>query len=75
MDLARPDRVEHYAYAELGVEGAPPRPADMRADETYVRVPLEVTQVNGEKYFEATIVLLLRGDHGRAKIAAYGEIP
>ncbi len=75
MDLARPDRVEHYSYGELGVEGAPARPADMHPDETYVRVPLEVTQVNGEKYFEGTIVLLLRGDHGRAKIAAYGEIP
>ncbi len=75
MDLLRSDRVEHYSYGELGVEGAPARPADMRPDETYVRVPLEVTQVNGEKYFEGTIVLLLRGDHGRAKIVAYGETP
>jgi hypothetical protein len=75
MDLVRPERVEHYSYGELGGEGAPARPADMHPDETYVRVPLEVTQVNGEKYFEGTIVLLLRGDHGRAKITAYGEVP
>ena len=47
----------------------------MHPDETYVRVPLDVTQLSGEKYFEGTIVLILRAEHGRGRIAAYGETP
>jgi hypothetical protein len=75
LDLVRPDRVEHYAFGELGGPDAPARPADMHPDEIYVRVPLEVTQVAGDKLFEGTIVLLVRGEHGRARITAYGEVP
>lgn len=75
LELVRLDRVEHYSWGELGVDGAPARPPDMRADETLVRVPLEVTQVAGEKYFEGTIVLLVRAEQGRARIAAYDEAP
>jgi hypothetical protein len=75
LDLARPDRVEHYAFGELGGADSPARPAEMHPDEIYVRVPLEVTQVAGDKLFEGTIVLLLRGDNGRARIVGYGEVP
>jgi hypothetical protein len=75
LDLARLDRVEHYAFSELGGPDSPARPADMHPDEIYVRVPLEVTQVAGEKLFEPTIVLLVRAEHGAARIVAYGEVP
>jgi hypothetical protein len=75
LELVRLDRIEHYAWAELGGPDAPPRPNDMRADEVYVRVPLEVTQVAGERYFDGVIVLMLRADEGRARIVAYGETP
>jgi hypothetical protein len=75
LDLARLDRVEHYTFGELGGPDSPARPADMHPEEIYVRVPLEVTQVAGEKLFEATIVLLVRAEHGRARIVAYGEVP
>ncbi len=75
LDLARLDRVEHYAFGELGGPDSPARPADMHPDEIYVRVPLEVTQVAGEKLFEPTIVLLVRAEHGKARITAYGEVP
>jgi hypothetical protein len=75
MDLVRPERIEHYAWGELGGPDAPARPADMRPDELYVRVPLEVTQAAGEKFFDGVIVLLLRGEEGRAKIVGYGETP
>jgi hypothetical protein len=69
----RPERIEHYAYDELGGTDAPARPVSMREGEVYVRVPLEVTQVGGEKYFDDVIVLILRRDEGGYKIAAYGE--
>jgi len=75
LDLARLDRVEHYAFGELGGPDSPARPADMHPDEIFVRVPLEVTQVAGEKLFEPTIVLLVRAEHGKARITAYGEAP
>ncbi len=73
LQLVRPERIEHYAYDELGVADAPARPAGMREGEIYVRVPLEVTQVAGEKYFDDVIVLLLRREEGGYRIAAYGE--
>ena len=73
MQLVRPERIEHYAYDELGGADGPVRPAAMREGEVYVRVPLEVTQVAGEKYFDDFIVLLLRREDGGYKIAAYGE--
>ena len=73
LQLVRAERIEHYAYDELGGPEGPVRPAGMREGEVYVRVPLEVTQVAGEKYFEDVIVLLLRREEGGYKIAAYGE--
>lgn len=73
LELVRPERIEHYAYDELGGPDAPARPPGMRAGEVYVRVPLEVTQIAGEKYFDDVIVLLLRREEGTYKIAAYGE--
>jgi hypothetical protein len=73
LQLVRPERIEHYGYDELGGPDAPARPPSMREGEVYVRVPLEVTQVAGEKYFDDVIVLLLRREEGGYKIAAYGE--
>ena len=75
LELVRPVRIERYAWSDLGEPGAPPRPAGMRPDEVYVRVPLEVTQVAGERYFEGVLVLLLRAEGGRARIVGYGEAP
>jgi hypothetical protein len=75
LELVRLDRVEHYGWSDLGAGTAPPRPAEMRPDETLVRVPVEVTQVAGEVYFPSTIVMLVRGERGRARIAAYDDGP
>jgi hypothetical protein len=73
LELVRPERIERWTWDELGASGAPARPADMRPDELYVRVPVEVTQIAGEKLFDEVIVLVLRRDEGRYKIAGYGE--
>lgn len=73
LQLVRPERIEHYAYDELGGPDAPLRPSSMREGEVYVRAPLEVTQVAGEKYFDDFIILLLRREEGGYKIVAYGE--
>jgi hypothetical protein len=73
LELYRPDRIERYLYEDLGGPDEPSRPADMRPDDVYVRVPLEVSQLGGERYFEGVLVLLLRLDQGHLKIAGYGE--
>lgn len=74
-ELARLDRVEHSTGSESPGGDAPPRPPDMRPGEVYVRVPLEVTQIAGEKVFEPALLLVMRSEAGRARITAYGEGP
>jgi hypothetical protein len=74
VELYRPERVEHYAWDELGGPDAPSRPPDvMREEDVLVRVPLEVWQLGGEKYFEGVIVLVARIEGGKLKIVGYGE--
>ena len=73
LELVRLERVERWDWDALGGPDAPERPTSMRPGELYVRVPLEVTTVAGEKYFEDEIDLLVRPDGSRYRIAAYGE--
>jgi hypothetical protein len=73
MNLVRVERIERYGWADLSAPDAPARPPDMRPDEVYVRVPLEVTRVAGERLFGERLLLLLRREGGKYKIAAYGE--
>ncbi len=72
-ELARPERITRWD-ADRVDSGAPPPPgSDLRAGEIYVRVPLEVTRVSGERVFGDVITMALRTDGGRLTIAAYGE--
>jgi hypothetical protein len=73
LELVRFERVERWEWDALGHPDAPERPADMHPGELFVRVPLEVTVVAGEKLFDDQIVLVLRPDGARYRIAAYGE--
>jgi hypothetical protein len=75
VELVRFERVEHWEWETLGAADAPERPADMHPGEIYVRIPLEVTVVAGEKLFDDEILLLVRPDGSRYRIAAYGEQP
>ncbi len=71
--LVRADRIGRWDWEELDAPGTPPRPQEMRPGEIYLRVPLEVTRVAGEKLFGDVMVMLLRADGGKLAIAAYGE--
>ena len=73
-DILRPDRIQRWAWDELGAPDAPPRPASMRPAEIYVRAPLEVTRIAGEKVFGDVMVMVLRREDGKLRIAAYGEM-
>lgn len=73
VEVVRPDRIERWEADELGVSGAPARPPDMRPGELLVRAPVEVPVVSGERLFGDQIVMIVRPDEGRLKIAAYGE--
>jgi hypothetical protein len=72
-ELVRPERIRHWAYEDLGGKGAPARPTEMKAGDLYVRAPLEVTHAAGERLFSDVIVLILRPDQNKLRIAAYGE--
>jgi hypothetical protein len=75
LKLVRPDRIERWTWEELGAPGAAAsRPPDLRPGELLVRVPLETTHLGGEKLFEDVIVLALRREEGRYRIAGYGEV-
>jgi hypothetical protein len=73
MSLVRVERIERYGWGDLSAPDAPARPPDMHADELLVRVPLEVTRIAGERLFGDMILLLLRREEGKYKVAAYGE--
>ncbi len=73
VELVHSERVEHWDWDELGPRDTPARPPDMQRDETYVRVPMEVTHESGETLFGDTILLVLRLEAGRLVIASYAE--
>jgi hypothetical protein len=73
LDIVRNERIEHYDWDDLCAPGAPARPRDMRPDELYVRVPIEVTRVAGERVFGDVLLLVLSREQGRYAIAAVGE--
>ena len=73
VQIARTDRIEHFEVADLGVPGAPARPSEMRAGDVLVRVPISTPRVGAEQLFPDVLVLLLRRDEGKYKIAGVGE--
>ncbi|HZU83312.1 MAG TPA: hypothetical protein VE987_10365 [Polyangiaceae bacterium] len=73
-DLVQSNRIERYRWEDLPGSNPGARPAEMREDELLVRVPLEVTHVAGERLFGDVILLLLRREGDKYKIAAYGEV-
>jgi hypothetical protein len=73
-EIARFDRIERYAYAEVGLPGSPARPNEMRPGDVLVRVPTSIPRTGAEQLFPETIVLLLRRDDTtKLRIAGVGE--
>jgi hypothetical protein len=72
-DLLRPERVERWEWDDLTAPQSPPRPPPMHPGDVLVRAPLEVTRVGGERVFGDVVVMVLRRQSGRLRIAAYGE--
>jgi hypothetical protein len=73
QEIARLDRIERYEYGDVGLPGAPARPAEMRPGDILARVPIATPRVGAEQLFPEVLVLLLRRDEGRFRIAGVGE--
>ena len=72
-EVARLDRIERYAYDELGTSGAPDRPPEMQPGDLLARVPIATPRIGAEPLFGDVVVLLLRREDGRFKIAGVAE--
>jgi hypothetical protein len=73
-EIVRPERIERWEWDELGAPSAPSRPSAMKPGELLVRAPLEVTRVGGERVFGDVVVMVVRRQDGRLRIAGYGEV-
>ena len=73
LEIARLSRLERHTYETLGLPGAPARPGEMRPGDVYVRVPIATPRVGSEQLFGDVLVLLLRREDGRLKIAGQAD--
>jgi hypothetical protein len=73
LELVDRDRIERFAYQDLGGAGAPERPPAMKHGELLVRFPVETPRLGSEQLFGDTMTLLLRRDGRTYKIAGVGE--
>lgn len=73
LEVARLSQIERYTFETLGIVGAPPRPTEMRSGDLYVRVPMVTSRIGSEQLFGDVVVLLLRREDGRLKIAGQAD--
>lgn len=73
LEVARISQLERHTYETLGGPGAPARPPEMRPGDLYIRVPIATPRVGSEQLFGDTLVLLLRREDGRLKIAGQAD--
>jgi len=72
-EIARVSQIERHTWETLGAPGSPGRPAEMRPGDVYVRVPIATPRVGSEQLFGDILVLLLRREDGRLKIAGQAD--
>ncbi len=73
VEVARVAQIEKHDYDALGVSGGPLRPSEMRPGDLYVRVPIATPRVGTDQLFGDILVLLLRREEGRLKIAGQSD--
>jgi len=73
LEIARISQLERHTYETLGTPGALPRPAEMRPGDLYIRVPIATPRVGSDQLFGEVLVLLLRREDGRLKIAGQAD--
>jgi len=72
-EIARFSQIERFTFETLGTGGAITRPAEMRPGDLYVRVPIAIPRVGTDQLFGDVLVLLLRREDGRLKIAGQAD--
>ncbi|AKV01783.1 hypothetical protein AKJ09_08446 [Labilithrix luteola] len=65
--------IEKHTFDTLGELGSAQRPPTMREGDVYVRVPISVPRTGGEPLFGDVLVLLLRREDGRLRIAGQAD--
>jgi hypothetical protein len=73
LEVARFSLIERYTFDMLGTSGAPSRPPEMRPGDLFVRVPIATPRVGSDRLFGDVLVLLLRREEGRLKIAGQSD--
>ncbi len=73
LEVARVSQIEKHTFDTLGIPGAPARPAEMRPGDLYVRIPIATPRVGSDQLFGDVLVLLLRREDGRLKIAGQAD--
>lgn len=71
-EIARLSEIERHTYDTLP-SGTIGRPNEMRPGDIYVRVPITTPRLGSEQLFGDTLVLLLRREDGRLKIAGQAD--
>jgi len=73
LEVARISQIERHTFETLGAPGSPARPSEMRPGDIYIRVPIATPRVGSEQLFGDILVLLLRREDGRLKIAGQSD--
>jgi hypothetical protein len=73
VEVVRLTQIEKLTYEMLSVSGGPTRPTEMRPGDLYVRVPIATPRVGSDQLFGDILVLLLRREEGRLKIAGQAD--
>jgi hypothetical protein len=73
MDVVRVEKIQRFEFDEVGGPGEPPRPEEMQQGDLYVKVPIDITEINGEKFFGDSWLLVLRPEQGTLHIAGITE--